>query len=413
MAWVMWRGMVATLIALLRNGHSRLALFLWEHRAFGSGQYWWHGEGVWVGSYEDCDKILRGAQERKVAFGAVQAPAPDLFAERLLIFLPNNKPGSEWEKVRQVLHEFFLDRGLDAFTTRMSKLPDLLKTEWPNPKLEDLSNLTLVRRVVSKSIFFMMFDEWLKHDEAAILSNWRAYAKFFILPRMVQRFLFNIGINKVKKLREQCVGLVEAYNKKDIFTALNKKLGKYKRKTDVQLCDELMYVIGFAGIGGTCAAIESVGAFLQLKLPDESPGKKYILWGEYDTSDKMVAQFKANPETYIKETCRMDPPVTSATTSLGEETKLTLAGKEFTLPKGLLNQYALSVANRDERLFKDPSVFNPNRPNLDMALTWNGAFGSEDESLYPRICPGAHLSLQLATTIVNHALNLSPPGTLV
>lgn len=358
-------------------------------------------------------KILRGKQDRKVAFGAVRAPAPDLYAERLLIFLPNDNPGSEWETIRKVLHEFFLDQGLDAFKSRMSKLPDNLKTEWPNPKLEDLSDVNLVRRVVSKSIFYMMFEVWLKHDEAAILSNWRNYAKLFILPRMVHRFIFNLGIKKVKKLREQSVGLIEDYNKKDLFTELNQKLGKYKRETVVQLCDEVMFVIGFAGIGGTCAAVESVGAFLQVKLPDESPGKKYIKWGAYETSDKMVAKFKLNPERYIRETLRLDPPVTSATTTLSEDTDLTLAGKKFTMPKGLLNQYALSIANRETRLFEDPSVFNPDRPNLEMALTWNGAFGAEDEASYPRICPGRHLSLQLATVIVNHALGLSPPGTLV
>lgn len=52
--------------------------------------------------------------------------------------------------------------------------------------------------------------------------GWRTFAFWFILPRLVQRFLFNIGVNKVKKLREKTVGIVEKYEVQDVFENMNK-----------------------------------------------------------------------------------------------------------------------------------------------------------------------------------------------
>ena len=57
----------------------------------------------------------------------------------------------------------------------------------------------------------------------------------------------------------------------------------------------------------------------------------------------MVAAYRADPEAYIKETCRLDGPVTSATTALREEQVVDLAGSELRCPAGMLSQYALSV----------------------------------------------------------------------
>jgi len=412
-AFVIWRGMVATLIALIHNSHSRLALFIWEWKAFGSGRWFWHGEGVWCHSYEDCDRILQGAQDRKIAFGAVKAPAPDLYPEKLMIFLPNAAEGQdcEWAAIRRMLHQFFLNQG-DSFQARLAELPTKLARDWTEPKLADLSNLPKVRGAVSKCLFYMFFEVWPTEAEATTLAQWRDHAAFFILPRLIQRVAFNLLIKKVKKLRTETVGLLEKHGKMEDFVALNESLGPWKRDVPMRLADEITFAMGFAGIGGTCAAVESVGAFLQVTYPAESPGKKYIKWGDYGTSESMVQKYWDNPERYIRETCRMDPPVTSATSSLPEDTNVTLAGKEFKLKKGTLNQYVLSMANRDETLFPQPDVFNPDRANLEKALTWNGAFGAENEDRYPRICPGRHLSLKLVKMIVSHALGPEPATTV-
>lgn len=406
MAWTWWLWGVAALTALATHT-GRLGLFLWEWAAFGSGRYFWHGEGVWVHTYEDCDTILRSNQPRTRAFGCFEACSPDLFASNLLIFLPNNGPSSEWGALRSVVHEFFLNVDSATYKKRLVALKEQVASDWTNPEITDLSKVPLLQKTVVKCVFYVMFGVWLEDAEATELTQWRKLALFFILPRLPQRFLFNYGINQVKALREKTVGIVEKYGKQEVFVDMNQKLPQaFRRDPIVKLCDEIMYVVGFAGIGGTSAAVEAVGAFLQSKLPSESPGPKFVKFARYDTSEKMVEKYKENPEKYIRETCRMVPPVTSATSALTADTPVFLAGREFALPKGTLQQYAVSMANRDEALFKDPSDFDPDRMNLNKAITWNGAFGDPaDEGAYPRICPGRYLSLDITRIIVNHAIS--------
>merc|ERR1740121_2709912 len=125
-----------------------------------------------------------------------------------------------------------------------------------------------------------MLGSWIEDEEAETLAAWRTYAGDFVLPRLIQRVAFNTLIKKVKKLREDTVLLVERYGKQDIFMDMNKKLPEqYRRETAVDLCDEIMFGFGFAGIGGTCALVESTAAFLKCHIPAESPGEKYIKFG--------------------------------------------------------------------------------------------------------------------------------------
>jgi len=407
MAWTWWRYVLSGLIALIANGASRLALFQWEWRAFGSGRYWWHGEGVWCWSYEDCERILKSQQVRHSAFGCVQACVPDLFATNILIFLSNTgSSDSEWSAIRRALHELFLDPASESYQSRVRQLPAYIAKDWPNPTLEGMNDTTRLQKLVSKSVFYAMFGKWIDDADALVLTGWRTNATYFILPRLVQRFIFNLGIKKVKKLRENTVGIVQKHGLQDKFAAMNDSLGRWKRAPVVKLCDEIMYVIGFAGIGGTSAAVESCAAFLQAKIPKEASSKA-IKWGQYDTSAKMVAKYKENPDNYIRETCRMDPPVTSATGVLKEVTEVTLAGKNIEMPAGVLNQYVVSMANRDPAVFSDPEVFNADRSNLTKALTWNGAAFSVEEADYPRVCPGRYLSMDIAKAIINHGLGVA------
>merc|ERR1712139_121757 len=101
----------------------------------------------------------------------------------------------------------------------------------------------------------------------------------------------------------------------------------------------------------------------------------------------------------IRETLRLDPSVTSATHRIKEAHSVDLAGRSIDFPAGTLNQYVLSMANREE---------------LNRALTWNGAFTgnfTKDVETYPRICPGRYLSLQVTKAIVNHAISSAPTNS--
>jgi hypothetical protein len=202
------------------------------------------------------------------------------------------------------------------------------------------------------------------------------------------------------------INVIEKYGLQQTFIDMNASLPlDYQREHAVKLCDEIMYVIGFAGMGGTSACVETVGQFLQVQLPGESASDA-IDFGDYDTPEKMIAAYRANPLAYIMESSRLDPPVTSATHVLKEDATVSLAGKEFDMPAGTLSQYVVSMANRDESVFPNPELFDPTRRNLSSTLTWNGCFGTpNEEQVYPRICPGRYLSVDVTKAIVGHALS--------
>merc|ERR1712232_1254137 len=175
----------------------------------------------------------------------------------------------------------------------------------------------------------------------------------------------------------------------------------------VKLCDEIMYILCFAGVNGVTASARSTVALLQNQMPGESDAANIDL-SKYPTQADMEAVYKRSPVNYIKEAGRIDPPVTSATTSLAVEQTIPLAGQERTLDAGTLNQYVLSRANRDPQEFDHPSLFNPDRNDLHKALTFNGVFQGDnreqEEQDYPRICPGRYLALDIVRAIVNHAI---------
>ncbi|CAK9012102.1 unnamed protein product [Durusdinium trenchii] len=404
-AW--WRYVIGGLTALIAQSRSRLALFIWEWKAFGNGDHFWHGEGFWSVTYKECSDIMKSNQRRSSSFACIQACVPDLFATNILLFLSNNGPDSEWAYLRSALHSTLLDHGCRDYIDRQKKLRSLVANDWPNPKISDLSDIDKIRLTVSKCVFYMMFGIWFSKEDAEILKGWRDMAVYFVLPRLVHRFLFNFGICRVQGLRVKTVGLIEKHGLESFIMDINEKLPeKYRRTPIVKLCDEMMFAVGFAGIGGTSACCETVGAFLQRKIPEEASAH-LINFEKFPTNESMVEAFNSNPIAYIKESCRIDPPVTSATNVSKEERVIKLRGRDYTMSENTLNQYVLSMANRDPSIFPNPDVFDPSRKELSQALTWNGAFGTPDEEkVYPRICPGRYLSLDVALAVVGHVTGL-------
>lgn len=396
-----WKYSVVALFTLATQG-SRLGVFYRLWATFGDGVAFFFGSGPWIPDYTEVDQILRSNQERTAAFACFPACIPDLFAEKILIFLSNTgSTDSEWWAIRSAIHEFLL--ATDGTADRIAQLPEQISSDWPNPKIEDLNDTDLLIRTVAKCVFFVMFNKWIDDEDAEALKGWRTNAGTFVLPRFVQRLLCNSGIRRVKNTRRATVELVERKNLCTLFENMNESLPeKYRRYPAVRLCDQIMYVIGFAGVGGTCACVESCAAFLQAKKPGESAASR-IDFSEYPTSTEMIEIFRRNPKNYIMETCRLDPPVTSATHVLKEDFTTTLIGRKITFPKGTLSQYVVSLSNRDPAVFEDPEVFNPTRANLDRAHTWNGALYAEHE--YPRICPGRYLSIDITKAILKHVVD--------
>jgi len=325
--------------------------------------------------------------------------------------LPNTVGESDWKAVRFAMHAV-LFTGAEQ---RVKGLAAMLEEKWKNPKLTDLNDTSFLQKLVAQAVFWALFNIWPDDADANILAQWNAAAKTSIFPRLVQRFAFNIFINRMKSLREQTVGIVEKLNLQDKFYEMNALLPeKWKRTPVVKLCDEIMYILCFAGVNGVTASAVTTVAFLQNKKPGESDAANIDL-SKYPTQADMEAAYKQNPTNYIKEAGRIDPPVTSATTSLAEDGTFALAGQERNLDAGTLNQYVIARANRDPQEFSNPSLFNPDRNDLTKALTWNGAFGNpgmsraEEEKEYPRICPGRYLAIDIVRAIIDHAISNTGP----
>ncbi|CAJ1378991.1 unnamed protein product [Effrenium voratum] len=103
----------------------------------------------------------------------------------------------------------------------------------------------------------MVFGVWLDQEDAEVMAKWRDCALYFVLPRLVHRPLFNLGICKVKQLRADTVALIEKHKLESFIIDINNKLPeKYRRTPTVKLADETLFVVGFAGVGGTSAACD-------------------------------------------------------------------------------------------------------------------------------------------------------------
>jgi len=401
-----WRMQFTYMMRFLATRASRFEFFAQSLQAFESSEYYWMNEGVWATSYARVDQIARSAQDRRRAFGAFTAATPELFPSNIVLFMPNTPGDSEWGVIREVLHRFFLDPKGPTYQQRVKMLPAKVGQHWEGPpgKGRLMDNSDAIAKAVARSVFFVAFGVWVDEDEADTLTKWWSYAAFWILPRGIHRFAFNAAQTQVQVLREETVAIVRKYGLEDKFFKANESLpANWRRPTAVQLADELLFALCFAGIGGTSNGVIAVGKFMHGEVngvPAESV--------RFETkADDMVALYRADPEAYIKETLRLDMPVTSATSVVKEDFEVPNLG---TVRKGTYEQYVLTLANRDPAVFKDPTLFNPKRPELGKALTWNGRAFTKDEKLYPRICPGRNLAMSIMRAVIETALDTPEPN---
>lgn len=197
-----------------------------------------------------------------------------------------------------------------------------------------------------------------------------------------------------------------------------------------------MFAFCFAGVIGTGSAVASTVAALGGKLA--TVADKYVQFDQQPA--ELLSLYRQNPEAFIKvrsrsaverarrrpdrrdrraerrppavrlqETLRLDPPVTSGAALLRDELKDSSPLGVGLVAKGAYEQYVIALANRDPAVFPEPDKFNPQRRNLDDALTWNGKAFSAEESKYPRICPGRYLSLTIARKVVDRGLAKESP----
>mmetsp|Transcript_10008 Transcript_10008/g.31591 ORF Transcript_10008/g.31591 Transcript_10008/m.31591 type:complete len:220 (+) Transcript_10008:344-1003(+) len=70
--------------------------------------------------------------------------------------------------------------------------------------------------------------------------NWRGYAAYWVLPRLLQRFLFNFLIGRVKGLRKDSADLVDKHKLRAPFETMNSQLPvEYRSEYGVELMDKV------------------------------------------------------------------------------------------------------------------------------------------------------------------------------
>merc|ERR1711904_752086 len=158
--------------------------------------------------------------------------------------------------------------------------------------------------------------------------------------------------------------------------------------------EEAVWIGMFAGYGGTGnLAYETIRFILK------DPRK----WGDLFTQDKAA---------FMLEAARLFPPVGGMNPfAFREPRTITFPEKLGRPPKEISKDFiamtSTSGANRDPTVYEDPLAFKPGRKNALKVLTWNNEIGEIRKCKTvagcpeaPRGCPGTHLSLRVATRVV-------------
>ena len=177
-------------------------------------------------------------------------------------------------------------------------------------------------------------------------------------------------------------------------------------KTIVRLGDEELYAGGddmlrqvifgsmFAGLGGTYHLTSHTISRIR------------------SDPDRYIPMYERDPQSFILEQARIDPPVTSYSSLTRTVTDLYVwPYGTLKAPVGTPQQMTIATANRDLGVFggksQDQSYadkFDPTRENLDLVLSWNGVESEVAKHNAPRGCPGHDLSQALTKQIVGHVL---------
>ena len=167
-----------------------------------------------------------------------------------------------------------------------------------------------------------------------------------------------------------------------------------------------MTAVNFAGVNGTTHLLVSTLAHLRGATSD-IPSDAL----DFPPGADLVALYRRDPDAFVIESCRVDPPVTSACATFVEGETIALAagcgcGAAATtttthVKPGTPLQYVfggLAGPNRDPQVFARPNRFDPARKDLRKLLSWNGPL--DEAAACPRFCPGQELSMIVVRAIL-------------
>lgn len=479
--WVV--GGIATLLVMKRN-KGRLGLFMTYKSLAGPGEiHSWAMTGVWSWSYDNVAAICREYQTRRSFFGNNQASCPNVFPPGISEPVNGSNAGGfplwiygpKHTMYRRAFHTTFVGQ-YHLIKQRFETLPDLLlpvfsrtaKGTVPADAAEYLAmananmpgqKWNLYTELVSRSVWWVLFGVKLQDDEIEHTVEWGGMAAYFILPQFFQNLACGLLAKKVTAVRRKSV---EIMCKRPSLVALFQQISQqqascgtdYSNPEVTQTMDEISFAVNFAGLLGTSQLLQSTLFALNKKPGPQVPPDSEVFPDKLNGMDYTDA-YNAAPVRFLVEVARVDPPVTSANCTLQEPVsfvqKPCCFGGRVNAPVGTGNQYMVSLAMRDEKVFPDPTRFDPFRGTWQKGLSWNGTFpfpqevaasngrittDTYDPMAAPtydpngplngnlpltvsqannnnRVCPGRNIALQICTTILGMCPALNNTNLLV
>jgi len=276
----------------------------------------------------------------------------------------------EWKRRRQLLWD-----GLPALHQQDS-VPAAIAPPGVSPR--DGHSDQAIMRVLGVTLFQWLFGVDVSNEIELILE----YDKLFA-PAVFGGFTGGVvGGKRLAEIRDIIEHKVARGEVGREFLALAESRGM-PGQTRLQ---DAIWVVLFAGFGGTSnLAIQTIKHILA------NPGLN-------------VPLLRKDVEAFMLEAARLYPPVGGMNPiELREPLELKLpAGKTVVAPVGTWGLTITSGANRDPTIFEDPETFRPGRKNAERLLTWNAELGDIRAGKAVRGCPGTHLSLRLATSVVSY-----------
>jgi len=374
---------------ILASGGDRLTMYRSMHES--NGDITPFSGGIAVHTYRGVADVIRSNnQPRGFYLGAM--PVPERCMGRSTLIYVST--GEAHAKARQFLLRNL--RGLSHWSSEL--LPEPLA-------VGDFTQADekWIKRAIARNLWFNLFGEKPDQELETNLYSYWSWGGTCVLGATFDKLTLGYFSKKVLNIRTKvyAAALATQVGKELHKTAVTKD-GYSKAESDamlMQLVDGFM----FAGLLGTGHLVTHT-----LERIRQSPAIYVPMWHK-------------NPKSFLLESARVDPPVTSVTAVLGEEQELSIAsgwgGTGFLktrVPNGSTVQLVISEANVDPSVFGGSGKtvqraleFDPlgrSEQELNQILSWNGVHEQVTKGTAPRGCLGYHVSFDIATKIISRFL---------
>ena len=348
---------------------------LFKARMEEQGAVYYQASGFWTTSHFAVSDVLSRPQGRAVLIGTSPISSPEVFHPSAPIMLSNGT--GEHRRVRSMIDGALLkSKAVGERVTNASEVLRPILDDWhdahgaDHEETEFFENPITVE-LATECLFMIILGKRISKEAIDLAISYNKQKLYVLLPRFLHAILLQSLTRKTEKIRKDFANAIDLANHPPFVSAA--------AEVDIDMDDAALIaadILLFAGVIGTSHLTGSV----------------------LDRIRDHPAMYAKDPRSFVYECARTDPPVTSLTTVLTEDTPTVWMGKDVTLPSGTPLSAVISTANTD------PAVWGPNAAAFDISrdysklLSWNGSLGKADSGS-SRFCPGKDISFAVVTTV--------------